>query len=146
MVYGAINVRFISRSQRKWEQQKRNSNNNNGIPAAPNPNAHLVARSHFDELSRYFVAYLVRGVYLTAYDYDGVGIDVGCGGCGLQQFQELPTDMYDKLIRRKKNWSENKRLSPPLLRTLDRFLTHNHVMHVQSHSSPSATTSTQNEI
>ena|SRR5882762_5224847 len=70
-VYIQLSFRF---SQRKWEQQKRNSNNNE--TPAPNPDVHLIARSHFDGLSRYFVVYLARGVYLTTMTVWGLMWDV----------------------------------------------------------------------
>ncbi|KAL6304991.1 hypothetical protein BKA93DRAFT_731941 [Sparassis latifolia] len=61
----------------------------------PNADPHTVARIHFDELSRYLAAYLAKArqklTRLTR-----------------QQFQELSTDVYDELVRRKNNTTNNE--------------------------------------
>jgi hypothetical protein len=78
----------------------------NTTPAVPNLDARVVARTHFDELSRYLAAYLARAPANSRST-----ARQKLTRLTKQQFQELSTDVYDELVRRKKNSSENEGMS-----------------------------------
>ncbi|KAI8974031.1 hypothetical protein BD414DRAFT_468647 [Trametes punicea] len=70
-------------------------------PSSPDPRA--VARIHFDELSKYLASYLAKepaNSRSTARQK--------LTRLTRQQFQELSTDVYDELMRRQNNTSENE--------------------------------------
>ncbi|KAH8087889.1 hypothetical protein BXZ70DRAFT_540058 [Cristinia sonorae] len=73
-------------------------------PSAPSPaDPRAIAQTHFDELHRYLASYLVRepaNSRSTARQK--------LTRLTRQQFQELSTDVYDELVRRKTNTSENE--------------------------------------
>lgn len=88
--------------------------------SSPPPDPYQVARTHYDELSKYLSSYLAKGTILA--------ISVFTLSRSLpsepansrstarqkltrltrQQFQELSTDVYDELIRRKTNSDNNQ--------------------------------------
>lgn len=71
--------------------------------SSPSLDAHLVARTHYDELSKYLVSYLAKepaNSRSTARQK--------LTRLTRQQFQELSTDVYDELIRRKNNSDTNQ--------------------------------------
>ena len=82
-----------------------------------------VARSHFDELSKYLVSYLAKGsispsvtfsphLTFTILPSDPVNSRSTAGQkltrLTHQQFQELSTDVYDELLRRKDYSHDNR--------------------------------------
>ncbi|KZP11245.1 hypothetical protein FIBSPDRAFT_899136 [Athelia psychrophila] len=76
---------------------------NNSAPAVPSLDPRIIARTHYDELSRYLAAYLAKapaGSRSTA--------RAKLTRLTKQQFQELSTDVYDELVRRKKNTDEKE--------------------------------------
>ncbi|KAH7907886.1 hypothetical protein BJ138DRAFT_1116316 [Hygrophoropsis aurantiaca] len=73
------------------------------VPAMPSLDPRVIARTHFDELSRYLAAYLARSPVNSRST-----ARQKLTRLTRQQFQELSTDVYDELIRRKKNSSENE--------------------------------------
>jgi protein SPA2 len=103
--------------------------NKSSQPAVPSLDPRIIARTHLDELSRYLAAYLARGKLrpiLNATSFTQVSNAIAPANSRStarqkltkltkQQFQELSTDVYDELIRRKKNSSENEGLLTYLL-------------------------------
>jgi protein SPA2 len=111
---------YRSESYRPIRETKNGTSSN--APAVPSVDARIVARTHFDELSRYLAVYLARGA-LCLYGYGGkvlIGFSIAAPANSRstarqkltrltkQQFQELSTDVYDELVRRKKNSTENE--------------------------------------
>ncbi|KAH7921276.1 hypothetical protein BV22DRAFT_1038847 [Leucogyrophana mollusca] len=73
------------------------------VPAMPSLDPRVIARTHFDELSRYLAAYLAKSPANSRST-----ARQKLTRLTRQQFQELSTDVYDELVRRKKNSSENE--------------------------------------
>lgn len=72
-------------------------------PSFPGVDPRAVARTHFDELHRYLASYLAKepaNSRSTARQK--------LTRLTKQQFQELSTDVYDELVRRKNNTSDNE--------------------------------------
>lgn len=96
--------------------------NKSSLPAVPPLDPRMVPRTHFDELSRYLAAYLARGRLCHIFDAMSLSYVLNIVAPAnsrstarqkltkltKQQFQELSTDVYDELVRRKKNSSENE--------------------------------------
>ncbi|KAL4249268.1 hypothetical protein ABKN59_007261 [Abortiporus biennis] len=75
----------------------------NNPPEFPPQDPRVVARTHFEELSRYLASYLAKepaGSRSSARQK--------LTRLTRQQFQELSTDVYDELLRRKNNTKENE--------------------------------------
>jgi len=91
------------------------------VPVMTSSEPKSIARTHFNELSQYLAAYLAKGQSLKH------GAPLACALTSVsappnsrstarqkltrltkQQFQELSTDVYDELIRRKTNSDENE--------------------------------------
>lgn len=91
------------------------------MPAMPSSDHKAIARTHYNELQQYLVAYLAK----CQYDLADVSRPIEANAdlaapansrstarqkltrLTKQQFQELSTDVYDELIRRKMNTPEN---------------------------------------
>jgi hypothetical protein len=84
--------------------------------STPPLDSHLVARTHYDELSKYLSSYLAKGSIssLSPFAHSHVHPPAEPANSRStarqkltrltrQQFQELSTDVYDELIRRKTN-------------------------------------------
>ena len=92
------------------------------MPAMPSFEPKVIARTHYYELQQYLVAYLAKCPYgsLTFIDFVEADTDLAAPANSRstarqkltrltkQQFQELSTDVYDELIRRKTNTPENE--------------------------------------
>ncbi|KII95770.1 hypothetical protein PLICRDRAFT_34713 [Plicaturopsis crispa FD-325 SS-3] len=74
--------------------------NGSAAPAVPSLDPRIIARTHFDELSKYLAAYLARAPANSR-----ATARQKLTRLTRQQFQELSTDVYDELVRRKKNSS-----------------------------------------
>ncbi|KAF7976222.1 hypothetical protein HWV62_7240 [Athelia sp. TMB] len=86
----------------------------NAAPAVPTLDARIVARTHYDELSRYLSAYLAKAPANSR-----TTARAKLTRLTKQQFQELSTDVYDELVRRKKNTDEKEAV--PFLPVRDDF-------------------------
>ncbi|KAI6115974.1 hypothetical protein F5141DRAFT_1100060 [Pisolithus sp. B1] len=73
------------------------------VPAVPPPDPKAIARTHYVELSHYLAAYLAK-----AAPNSRSTARQKLTRLTKQQFQELSTDVYDELIRRKTNTAENE--------------------------------------
>lgn len=73
------------------------------VPAVPPPDPKTIARTHYVELSHYLAAYLAK-----AAPNSRSTARQKLTRLTKQQFQELSTDVYDELIRRKTNTADNE--------------------------------------
>ncbi|KAI6131244.1 hypothetical protein EDD17DRAFT_639635 [Pisolithus thermaeus] len=73
------------------------------VPSVPPPDPKAIARTHYVELSHYLAAYLAK-----AAPNSRSTARQKLTRLTKQQFQELSTDVYDELIRRKTNTAENE--------------------------------------
>ncbi|TCD60072.1 component of the polarisome [Steccherinum ochraceum] len=83
----------------------------NPVPSQSDPRS--IAHTHFDELHRYLASYLVRepaNSRTTARQK--------LTRLTRQQFQELSTDVYDELVRRQTNSTDNEGASDVYIATL----------------------------
>ncbi|KAG2352042.1 hypothetical protein BDR07DRAFT_1344693 [Suillus spraguei] len=83
------------------------------VPAVPAVNSRVVARTHFDELASFLVSYLVK-----APQESRAHARSKLTNLTRQQFHELSTDVYDELVRRRRNTPEN---DIPFLPVRDEF-------------------------
>ncbi|KAG1818053.1 uncharacterized protein BJ212DRAFT_1479880 [Suillus subaureus] len=83
------------------------------VPAVPAVNSRVVARTHFDELASFLVSYLVK-----APQESRAHARSKLTNLTRQQFHELSTDVYDELVRRRRNTPEN---DVPFLPVRDEF-------------------------
>ncbi|KAG6333822.1 hypothetical protein ID866_5270 [Astraeus odoratus] len=75
-----------------------------GVPAVPpSLDQRAIARTHYNELSQYLAAYLAK-----APPNSRSSARQKLTKLTKQQFQELSTDVYDELVRRKTNTSDNE--------------------------------------
>jgi hypothetical protein len=97
--------------------------------SSPPLDSYQVARTHYDELCKYLSSYLAKGsitslsplAHSHAYSHSEPANSRSTARQKLtrltrQQFQELSTDVYDELIRRKTNSDNNQ--GPPSLYSL----------------------------
>lgn len=73
------------------------------VPAVPPPDPKTIARTHYVELSHYLAVYLAK-----AAPNSRSTARQKLTRLTKQQFQELSTDVYDELIRRKTNTADNE--------------------------------------
>ncbi|KAF8141300.1 hypothetical protein EV363DRAFT_1150957 [Boletus edulis] len=78
------------------------------MPAMPSFDPKVIARTHYNELQQYLVAYLAKSPANSRST-----ARQKLTRLTKQQFQELSTDVYDELIRRKMNISEKEILCLP---------------------------------
>lgn len=90
------------------------------VPAMPSFDPKVIARTHYNELQQYLVAYLAKCPYGSYWGSLEAYTDLAAPANSRstarqkltrltkQQFQELSTDVYDELIRRKLNTPENE--------------------------------------
>ncbi len=84
--------------------------------STPPPDSYIVARTHYDELSKYLSSYLAKGSMSSLSPFALSHVHPPAEPANSrstarqkltrltrQQFQELSTDVYDELIRRKTN-------------------------------------------
>ena len=99
--------------------------------STPPIDSHLIARIHYDELSRYLSAYLAKGSISSLSPFAHSHVHPLAEPANsrstarqkltrltCQQFQELSTDVYDELIRRKTDSESNQGPSSVSLFTL----------------------------
>ncbi|KIK80426.1 hypothetical protein PAXRUDRAFT_833539 [Paxillus rubicundulus Ve08.2h10] len=73
------------------------------VPALPSPDPRVIARTHYTELQQYLVAYLSKAPANSRST-----ARQKLTRLTKQQFQELSTDVYDELVRRKLNTPEDE--------------------------------------
>jgi hypothetical protein len=96
-----------------------------GAPAVPPIDARIIAKIHYDELSLFLDSHMAKGTCVSLFLHPFVLVVLlvflfseapGARASARekltrltrQQFQELSTDVYDELVRRKNNTSKNE--------------------------------------
>jgi hypothetical protein len=96
--------------------------NGKNVPAVPSVDPRIVARTHFEELSRYLAVYLAKGelselsipkdlssvLIIPSFTQFKIERKTEAHEVDEAKFQELSIDVYDELVRRKKPSVENE--------------------------------------